>query len=1031
MTSIGSPNPNFQPPQLQKTKSSKDTVDSKSSKQEPKPQGTLSSFLKFVDTFTRPFRHSETSLLANASFKKVSDLFLTPLPHSIKDIIHTIESKFTDTKTHTNSRPTDLLKEGISDIKPLLKNVDQHIQALIKETEVWKSHTTTLPTTTKITHSDPKFLHTASTQNSHPVPESNTPAPTSTIPLSMRHLFEPQATTMRPTQPQTSLTQTQITQLTTDIASTLNVILSKQNLPITPITIPISNEQLTPFASADLSSLPNDTSKTLKKEVLGLASIHHSAQPEDTTHTHLATLFTAMLSSQQPDAVISPIFSQAAPLTDDGFQSLTQTVLAAISEKAPSKMPEITTLISTVLSEKAPNHLDSFNHIASTFNAESPPTTPVSTQNTTHPIPLDSILSSLPPLQSSEGTPTPKEILTHVIDTIPDPIIQTTVLDQLLQLAPTQQETTLHSLLINPATDTIDLPTPLLEQAITQLPIEQSALLLREINNHDTHLFSSLVTTTLHSTNETLSTQLPLALLLHDVTPSFTKENQLFNTTLPLLLETAPEKATTFIMPLITSSIMLESDSFKTLAKDLFVTILDTTPEQLNPLFSSITSFLSEHAPEKLSLFLDAVGTVNDSMGMIDKPAITPDKDIAPPLTTETLPFEAKLNELSTKERPIALQFINLVTAQDSLDPTTSHQFITQGLSLIDNLDSHTPSRHVFQLGLHEIKELGLKSNELKHALMSLAQFSNSSTQLKNDDISQLFLTLLPQLTQKSETTPSALAGLRGLAMIAKNLPNKSEDVKTAITSTLSAISTISEGKVLNHSIFALGRLLTNIPEKSQPRFLNLMSSLTEKESVIFTLKLSNLSSRVSNEKLMDLIYTFEHLQDLNKISSKEILKLVSLFSKQHNIEDVNDEIFLLSNSTAILEKTLNPELLEKNKLLLNELSISTMGASIFAAEDVKIKKLMAENARQLKGLLLKQDGLTKAYLAFFGGVFTQSEIDDVTGGFSDWKSLLARVAEHKKEEEKRLSQKNKEHIQKERSEFLLKKSSQKQPHDQ
>jgi|GEM_PF-4245924 len=160
---------------------------------------------------------------------------------------------------------------------------------------------------------------------------------------------------------------------------------------------------------------------------------------------------------------------------------------------------------------------------------------------------------------------------------------------------------------------------------------------------------------------------------------------------------------------------------------------------------------------------------------------------------------------------------------------------------------------------------------------------------------------------------------------------------------------------------------------------------------------LAKRGNMVNPTVLQNLFQSLEKLFQNEKMSPALLKQLLHLVSTEKSLEALSEKLGLLSNTLdlvdiqkKLLELTLKQSTFSQAQQLAAE---GLMAAQVGSLEEKK-KQLKAESARQLRGIMVKNDASSKAFMLMFGGQFSSEFMDDVTGGFSEWEDYMKRLKE-------------------------------------
>tara|TARA_B100001175_G_scaffold267015_1_gene237853 strand:- start:90 stop:668 length:579 start_codon:yes stop_codon:yes gene_type:complete len=147
--------------------------------------------------------------------------------------------------------------------------------------------------------------------------------------------------------------------------------------------------------------------------------------------------------------------------------------------------------------------------------------------------------------------------------------------------------------------------------------------------------------------------------------------------------------------------------------------------------------------------------------------------------------------------------------------------------------------------------------------------------------------------------------------------------------------------------------------------------------------------------------------QDLGSLNKDQLAQALQLKSLANKPEVLKNLLNLLNAEAKQKPEVLNVQLKALQEMHNLEDAAINFAASAGAADEVDKKQKLASkfiNARNLRGILVAKDAMSKAFAMMFGKVFDTNELNETLGGLGDWEEYInqQKKQKHKKEEQDR-----------------------------
>jgi len=209
-----------------------------------------------------------------------------------------------------------------------------------------------------------------------------------------------------------------------------------------------------------------------------------------------------------------------------------------------------------------------------------------------------------------------------------------------------------------------------------------------------------------------------------------------------------------------------------------------------------------------------------------------------------------------------------------------------------------------------------------------------------------------------------------------KNLPQLS--VKEGLT-VLQLFSNL-KGEPLTK----LTTVLANLIQKMGSEIFQKIATLLSKLSEGFQLKAFAILAKVSDvlpSKVFEKLLTI-----LNKLDSKIVELILNEIDKIMNNLQGKERVEALKALMQLLDAKMRLSTVDGPQQTL-------IAAASQGAEEAKRRQLAGKSTSQMRGTLVKRDGLSRLIGGWMGKDEEMAQIDDTTGGLEEWRELLATIS--------------------------------------
>ena len=274
-------------------------------------------------------------------------------------------------------------------------------------------------------------------------------------------------------------------------------------------------------------------------------------------------------------------------------------------------------------------------------------------------------------------------------------------------------------------------------------------------------------------------------------------------------------------------------------------------------------------------------------------------------------------------------------------------------------------------------KMAALPNTQMMRSMSVLSQVLS----LPKQSLVKPFLNLLSQI-MSSATGKVLTAALKGVELILNSISKFSPKAQEMILNFIQKFAGL-DAKGLANLLVSVGTLMSKLNEAQLTSLLSSISSFSAKGQQQVVQLLAQLSSKLPAEQMKELLQMINKLSESGKLNEKELIALLKSYVDKP------------SKDNALLKEA--------------SLAASKLAGAAAGSEEVKLKRLKDESARQLRGKMVKNDAFTKAMLTMFNSEFSTEELEDVTGGLSDWESYLKGLNEEKEKNRERFQERVKE----------------------